>query len=1180
MIKRCANQPQLLIWHNARGIMAREGVALGLILLMLLAPITTASSTGDSDGDGFLDGVDDCPHAAGTSTIDLEGCPDSDGDGTSDLNDGWSPNNPNFALDFHLTGTSVYALDHNGNGTRVAAAIGDRIRIFDTSTFTNLVSSTDLVNGQNAAVTGLDWSPDDRYIAASLSDDTAVVLWASNLTIIHDGITHSGSSRTFSSVAFLNNSTSFAVVDEDSGGWGGQCNGCSVMLVSVETGTIWREVEPGGNNGEYSSVAFSPDGSRMAVGGEGAAYMVETTNWTTLFTMNPGIGTDVHTIDISPDGNTVALCTGYDNGISRLRAYNATSGTSILSETATSSCMGSDISPDGRQVAYAMSYYLADGGTVKVYDLDSSLLVDTIEVASGGSSCSGTGGGNPCGRIETVSWHPDGFHIAAGASRNYNGLHFLSADIDPDMDGWNSSDQGDGRVDQFPDDGTQWNDTDNDGFGDNWADPALNASRVGGIGQWVANANLADDCPMQPGTSTMDRRGCPDNDGDGYSDPAPEWTIDDGADVWIDDPQQWADADRDGYGDNPLFDLEPFTELRLNQRGDAFPNDPNQWNDTDGDGWGDNFPNATWLDMRPSTWPGLHVSNVTAFDVFPTDAQQWNDTDGDWIGDNPQTTRSDGCVNVWGNSTYDRLGCPDTDGDGWSDADASWAVHPTGDADAFPHDPTQWRNSDGDGWGDNGTGNDPDACPGEAGTSSLDRTGCLDSDGDGWSNAGDSFPDDATQWRDTDGDRCGDNPNGTNPDVYPTDSLQCSDSDGDGYGDNPSGSNGDWFPQDPSQWSDRDGDGFGDNAEGSQPDICPDDYGTSDQPTSRGCPDTDRDGYMDNLDAFPEDPFQWNDTDGDGFGDNSGVQGGDDCPTVNGTSIQGGIFGCLDSDRDGWADSLDALPTDPTQHEDTDGDGYGDNYTFTNRTVTLPDGRIVTHRVQNGDAFPDSATQWSDRDGDGNGRGDNESGVLPDLFPDDPTQWQDADGDGYGDNFAVGAHQPDDCRTEAGNSTIEPGFGCPDADGDGYGDRVDACPFDPEIQLGQGRDCAITEAEGDDLAISDGGLLGQGSIPTVLGGGILFLLIGIMVALISQTLAKRRNLAARDLDRATNAAFDDTEERRQEWITYYVNNGQLDEARALGWTGPEAIPVWKQHEMQQAEAAQAAMPGMLDLDQL
>ena len=268
MIKRCANQPQLLIWHNARWSMAREGVALGLILLMLLVPITTASSTGDSDGDGFLDGVDDCPHAAGTSTIDLEGCPDSDGDGTSDLNDGWSPNNPNFALDFHLTGTSVYALDHNGNGTRPSRP--SETGYGSSTRRPSPTSSRARTSSMARMPQSLDWTGARMTgTSRSLSDDTAVVLWASNLTIIHDGISHSGGSRTFSSVAFLNNSTSFAVVDEDSGGWGGQCNGCSVMLVSVETGTIWREVEPGGNNGEYSSVAFSPDGSRMAVGERG-----------------------------------------------------------------------------------------------------------------------------------------------------------------------------------------------------------------------------------------------------------------------------------------------------------------------------------------------------------------------------------------------------------------------------------------------------------------------------------------------------------------------------------------------------------------------------------------------------------------------------------------------------------------------------------------------------------------------------------------------------------------------------------------------------------------------------------------------------------------------------------------------------------------------------------------------
>ena len=260
----------------------RRPVAFLLILLMVASVVPLASGA-DTDGDGVDDTVDDCPYAAGTSTVDLTGCPDRDGDGTSDLNDAWTSTNPNFSQDFHISGTSAYAVDHNADGHLVAVAHGDRVRIINTSTFTVSVSSPDLVDGQNSYVTGLDWSPDDNYVAATLSDDTAVVMWANNLTVIHDGITHTGSSRTFSDVAFMANSTSFAVVDEASGGWGGgTCSGCSIMLVSVADGQIWREVTPGGNNGEYSSVAFSPDGSHMAVGGDGTAYLIETSGWTTV----------------------------------------------------------------------------------------------------------------------------------------------------------------------------------------------------------------------------------------------------------------------------------------------------------------------------------------------------------------------------------------------------------------------------------------------------------------------------------------------------------------------------------------------------------------------------------------------------------------------------------------------------------------------------------------------------------------------------------------------------------------------------------------------------------------------------------------------------------------------------------------------------------------------------------
>ena len=67
-----------------------------------------------------------------------------------------------------------------------------------------------------------------------------------------------------------------------------------------------------------------------------------------------------------------------------------------------------------------------------------------------------------------------------------------------------------------------------------------------------------------------------------------------------------------------------------------------------------------------------------------------------------------------------------------------------------------------------------------------------------------------------------------------------------------------------------------------------------------------------------------------------------------------------------------------------------------------------------------------------------------------------------------------------------------------------------------------------------------------------------------------------------NLAFSEDEERRLAWIDYYVTNGQLDEARALGWTEPVAadVPQWKQFEIQQKQEEEAAIPKMVNLDDL
>ena len=52
--------------------------------------------------------------------------------------------------------------------------------------------------------------------------------------------------------------------------------------------------------------------------------------------------------------------------------------------------------------------------------------------------------------------------------------------------------------------------------------------------------------------------------------------------------------------------------------------------------------------------------------------------------------------------------------------------------DTYPNDATQWRDSDGDGYGDNPLGANGDGCPQISGNSTLEVVGCPDHDGDGY----------------------------------------------------------------------------------------------------------------------------------------------------------------------------------------------------------------------------------------------------------------------------------------------------------------------------------------------------------------------------------------------------------------------------------------------------------------
>ena len=400
--------------------------------------------------------------------------------------------------------------------------------------------------------------------------------------------------------------------------------------------------------------------------------------------------------------------------------------------------------------------------------------------------------------------------------------------MNPDLD----SDGVLNQDDAFPTDGTQWDDTDNDGFGDN------------------PNGTQPDNCTTEAAGSA-EMNGCPDSDGDGYIDQILV-TLSENADRFPNDGTQWLDTDGDGIGNNNFegthYALNSSNLLRYNQTGDSFPNDNTQWNDTDADGWGDNFVNVSWLTIRPTEWPGDLVSVASKIDTFPLDRTQWLDTDGDWVGDNELSDRPDGCPTIWGNSEFDRLGCLDSDGDGWSDPDGNWPARTDCYGDEGIHFWFADIDEDNDGYGSNESGNNADECPNEAGTSTEDRVGCSDRDGDGYSNAGDPFPDDSSQWADRDGDNRGDNASGNNADIFPDDSSpDWPDSDYDGVNDG-----NDTFPLWDEEDADTDNDGYGDNFDGVNGDVCPLKDGSSTNPVTRGCPDTD--WRITDLRCIPEDP--------------------------------------------------------------------------------------------------------------------------------------------------------------------------------------------------------------------------------------------------------------------------------------------------------------------------------------
>ena len=634
-----------------------------------------------------------------------------------------------------------------------------------------------------------------------------------------------------------------------------------------------------------------------------------------------------------------------------------------------------------------------------------------------------------------------------------------SIDPDRDGDGINNS------SDDFPDDGTETVDTDGDGIGNNadldddndgYFDTAeimagTNPLDPLSIPDDADGDNLADAVEASLGTNPSD----PDTDNDGVLD---------GEDDFPTDPNFTTDTDADGIPNatDPDDDNDGLLDLD-----DPFPLDPNNSPDTDGDGLSDDIDTDDDNDGYTDTQELLAGTDPLDAASVPADRDKdgLTDIEEGSLGTDPDNadTDNDGVSDRDDDFPLDPARGIDTDNDGIPDAsdsdDDNDGVPDT--EDELPLDPTETLDYDKDGIGNNADTDDDndgysDLVETEDGTNPLDALDFpRDADNDGLTNNQEEILGTDPTNSDTDGDGINDlnDPEPLNPGAdADTDNdgiidLLDLDDDGDGYNDlleielgtdtkdpndTPLDTDSDFLPDskeielgcDPTN-PDTDGDGVIDGL-----DAFPLDSNNSDDTDGDGIPnntdpDDDGDGINDSEDAFPLDATETTDTDGDGIGDNRDTDDDGDgysdyTESLGGSNGKDPDSVPLDSDNDLLSDAEEAVIGTNPNNADTDGDGILDgldpspNGGSNEGTIDDFDGDGLPNDTDpdddndgvpdTKDRFPKDASESADLDGDGigdNADPDRDGDDVPnadDLYPNDATESGDNDGDGIGDN--------------------------------------------------------------------------------------------------------------------------------------------------------------------------------------
>ncbi len=362
------------------------------VLVALLLASTTAisiTSADDGDGDGIDDVVDDCPFAAGNSTIGNIGCPDSDGDGDTDLSEGvtgdwngsrrtlyvnhgdsravaWAPDSIHLAgagdgrimiyapngrtlSTLHEITENVRALAFSPNGSHLAVGgyfdddAGHAWALVLQMDWSNLSATVlyNLSSNHTGNVFDVEWSPDGNYVYTACNDQAVRQFHSSNGSL----------NQTFT---FLD--PVYGIDVSPDGRLIGSVHGQDTSINWTSNGTMYLDRHD--HSGTTLAVAFSPDGRVMATGSDdNRISFYDVANATALSTGNSDGWRDVKDISFDPSGAFLAIGNGGDSAhIRRVDNFSLVNDFGSFGYNQnTRGVRAIDWSPDGTKIALGQS---------------------------------------------------------------------------------------------------------------------------------------------------------------------------------------------------------------------------------------------------------------------------------------------------------------------------------------------------------------------------------------------------------------------------------------------------------------------------------------------------------------------------------------------------------------------------------------------------------------------------------------------------------------------------------------------------------------------------------------------------------------------------------------------------------------------------------------------------------